>query len=504
MAPSENIKNNVQYTGPYTSLRDYVSALEARGRLLRIEKMDQDAYEATAFVYRMVERYGYDDAPAILIEKIKSGGQWHNGPMIGNLFPGFDAEAMVYGAPQITHDQGKMFRATRDHLIALAGPAGRWERVKPIEGSADDAPCKDIRITGEDVDLHAFPWLQTNPGDAGAYINSAAIFMEDPDLGRNVATYRCQVKDKRRIGFNTEIGQGGWQILMAHKRRGAKEVKAALALGCEPLIYALAASKVTRPGEDELEIVGGLRGAPVELVPCETSDLKVPAHAEIILEGTVTFDMEEEGPYGELYGYMGQKKPQNFVMTVDAITHRHDPWFVNSFAGIVKLAPSSLGDAGDHMRFKQLIPGLVDIYSPNYATGITIVSIDKKTPGDGVVAGQFVAAGKFFSKAIIVVDKDIDPFSLTEVLHAMGTRWQPHPASQLIEQTKGMVLDPSAPKRGVTSKMIIDATKQFPQEGGPDPWPDVSKVLLQNAHPQAFDLVDDQWQDYWQDYSWPE
>ena len=495
--------SNIPRTGPYKSLRDYILALEARGRLLRIPEMDQDAYESTAFAYRLMEKHGYDEAPAFLIEKIKINGEWKRGPVIGNLFPGWDADAMVFGVPQVEYDQGRMFRAARDHLIDTAGPTGRWDRIRPVEIDSADVPCKQIKIVGDEINLFDFPFVQTNPGDAGAYINSAAICMEDPDLGRNVATYRCQVKDGRRIGFNSEIGQGGWQILMAHKKRGETKVKAALALGCEPLIYAMASSKLTRPGEDELEVVGGLRGGPVELVKCETSDIMVPTSAEMVLEGTVSFDMEEEGPYGELYGYMGLKKPQNFVMTIDAITHRQDPWFVNSYAGVVKLSPLALTEAGDQMKFKSILPNLLELYSPNYATGITIVSIEKRFPGDGMVAGQHIAAGKFFAKAVIVVDQDVDPFDLDKVLNAVGTRWQPYPASQLIQQTKGMVLDPSAPRRGITSKFIIDATRQMPQEGGPEKWPDVSRVLMDEAHPEAFDLVDSKWQHYWEGFEGP-
>ncbi len=492
---------NVALTGPYLTLRDYIAALEARGRLLRIPEMDQDAYEATAFAYRLIERHGYDAAPAFLIERIKVGGEWKKGPILGNIFPGWDADAMVFGVPNVTNDQGEMFRASRDYVMQSAGPAARWDRIKPVPFEVGDTPCKEVILRGDDIDITAFRFLQTNPGDAGSYINTASIFMEDPDLGRNVATYRCQVKGPNRIGFNTEIGQGGWQILMAHKRRGQTEVKVALALGVDPLTSALSASKLTRPGEDELEVVGGLMGRPVELVKCETSDIQVPATAEMILEGTVTFDMEEEGPYGELYGYMGLKKPQNFVMTVDAITHRHDPWFVNAFAGVVKLTPGALTEAADTLKFKKMIPNMVEMYSPNDATGITVISIDKRFPGEGITAGQFVAAGKFFAKVIIVVDEDVDILNMSAVMHAVGTRWQPHPAGLIIPQTKGMVLDPSAPKRGVTSKMIIDATRQLPQEGGPDVWPEISRVLLQQGAPDAFALVDTKWDSYWRNGS---
>ena len=107
----------------------------------------------------------------------------------------------------------------------------------------------------------------------------------------------------------------------------------------------------------------------------------------------------------------------------------------------------------------------MDLYRPVETVGVVLASIDKRMPGDGMIAGQQLAAGDMFSKAIIVVDKDIDLHDKDQIFHALGTRWQPSPASLLIPQTKGFPLDPSAPTRWVTSKMIIDATRQLARRG---------------------------------------
>ena len=488
---------NVQMRGPFHSLRDYVAALEARGRLVRIPEMDQDRYEATAFAYALIDKKGYYGAPAFLIERVKMDGQWVEGPVIANLYGGWDTEALAYGVEEITDDQNAMFRAARQKLVDLHNKNGGWPLVPPAPGDAEHAPCKEIKLDGDDIDLMSFPFLKSNPGDGGRYINSACVFFEDPHLGRNVGTYRCQVKGARKIGVNTEVGQHGFRFIMKAKKQGAKSVSAALALGCDPIVFGLSASKVTGFGEDELAVAGGLRGAPVELVKCETSDILVPANAEMIIEGEIPTDaMEEEGPYGEVYGFMGLKKPKNFFMDVKAVTHRRDPWFINSFAGVTKLVHTMPTNAGDFVKIKKMIPSLTDFYAPGEMIGVVVAAIDKIRPGEGMSVGQLIASTRFLSKVVIVVDSDVDVLNLSDVMAAVGARWQPYPASLLIHQTSGMPLDPSCPTRGMTSKIVIDATRQLPDEGGPAVWPPISKTLLKEQAPDAFDLVAEKWDGY--------
>jgi 4-hydroxy-3-polyprenylbenzoate decarboxylase len=488
-------------TGPFDSLRDYVQALDARGRLLRIGEMDQDRFEATGFAYRMIDELGVHAAPAFLIERVKTGGQWLDGPVLGNLYPGWLAEALCYGVPDVSLDDRRLYRATRDHLALLLGPDGRWPRIAPREVSRDSAPVKEVIRRDTDADLLAFPWLQTNPGDAGAYITAGTVFMEDPDLGRNVATYRCQVKGSRKLGVNCEIGQHGWNFIQRAKNRGEATLPAAVVIGVDPITFSIGTSKLAALGEDELDVAGGLRGRPVDLVACETSPIRVPALAELVIEGEIPTDQgEEEGPYGEVYGYLGLKKPWNFFMNVRAITHRQRPWLVNAFAGVTKLTMSMPQAVANFVHYKKLMPNLVDLYRPVETNGVVLVSIDKRLPGDGMIAGQHLAAGDMFSKAIIVVDRDIDLHDKAQIFHALGTRWQPDPASLLISQTKGFPLDPSAPTRWLTSKMVIDATRQLPAEGGPDKWPAVSREVLNEQSPGTRELVDRRWAEYWKNW----
>ena len=489
-------------TGPFKSVRDFAAALEARGRVVRIKEMDQDQYETTGFAYRLIERYGYDDAPAFIIDRVKQNGQWIEGPLVCNLYGSWQDEALVFGMTDIIDDPLQMFHAVIAEMGTRREKTGEWKTIDPVTVDAKTAPCKEVVLTGDAIDLTGFAFIKNNPADADRYINMGAVFMEDPQLGRNVGTYRCQLKGPKKIGVNPEPGQHGWQILMAKKRRGDKVAHVAVALGPDPITWSTSATKLAmNVGEDEIPIAGGLMGAPVELVKCETCDIMVPAHAEMIIEGEVPLDEgEPEGPYGEMYGYMGPRKDANFFMNVTAVTHRTKPWIFNSFTGITNDMPKSPQIASQFYRYKKTIPNLTNIYTPRSANGLAVLSIDKKFPGEGMSAGLELAANQGLSKVVIVVDKDINILDPNQILHALASRWQPS-QSLMVPYTRQRLPDPSLPRRGITSKMIIDATQQLPEEGGPPGWPPVSRNMLEEQAPETFGLVDGKWENYFTD--WP-
>ncbi len=340
-------------TGPYDSLRDYIAALEARGRVLRVKEVDQDNYEGTALMFRLIDEYGAHRAPAILFEKIKIDGEWREGPVLANIFAGWDTAAMVYGVEKITDDQKEMYRAVINKMTSYVDEGGNWTQIKPVVTDKSKAPCKEVIITGDDVDITKFPWFKNNPGDVGRYINTGANFIVDPQLGRNVGTYRCQVKGPKKIGFNPAAGQHGWQFMMRARQRGEKVKQVAIVLGTDPIVYAMSSSKMADFGEDELDFAGGFLGRPVELVKCETIDLLVPANAEMVIEGEVpTGEMEDEAPYGEMFGYMGRKK-KTWYMNIKAITHRKKPLLLNNFTGMTKPTHMVPWQAGDFFRLKR-------------------------------------------------------------------------------------------------------------------------------------------------------
>ena len=284
----------VQTTGPYDSLRDYINALEARGRLLRIKEVDQDKYEGTAFIYKMMDNLGIERSPAVMFEKVMINGKWMKGPVLGNIYCGWDTAAMAYGAKKITDDQGEMFRAVVDRIASLADKkTTTWKKIEPVKIDKSKAPVKEVIVKGEDIDLYKFPWFKNNPGDAAQYVNTGTVIMVDPELGRNAGTYRCQVKGKNKIGVNPEYRQHGWEFMMRAMKRGEKVMQAAIVIGVDPITWSMSSSKLADLGEDELALAGGFRDKPVELVKCETSDLYVPAHAEIVIEGEMPMGVED-------------------------------------------------------------------------------------------------------------------------------------------------------------------------------------------------------------------
>ncbi len=486
--------------GRFDSVRDYIAALDARGRVLRIPEMDQDRYEVTAFAYRLIDKFGIEHAPAFMVDRIRIGGAWREGPLLANPYGRWPDEAVLFGVPQVTDDYQQMYHAVIRALEQRLDGAGNWRRIPPVEVDARQAPCKEVVLRGDDVDIEQFAWLQNNPADAGRYINITSVFTVDAQIGRNVGTYRCQVRDRTRISVNPEPGQDGWRILTAMKKRGDKVAKVAIAVGADPFTFCASSTKMARFGEDELEFAGGLRGSALPVVRCETCDILVPAHAEMIIEGEVPLDeFLDEGPYGEMYGYLGPMKPNNFFMNIKCITHRRQPWILNSFTGLTCDMPRGPQTASNFFFYRRLIPDLTGLIAPRGANGVIVISIDKKLPGAGMAAGQYVAANVGLNKVVIVVDKDVNILNPTEVLHCLGARWQPS-ASLIIPQTQMMMPDPSRPRAMLSSKIIIDATRQWPQEGGPEKWAPLNRELLRKGAPEAFPLVDARWDDYLKDW----
>jgi 4-hydroxy-3-polyprenylbenzoate decarboxylase len=481
---------------PFDSVRDYVRALESRGRLLRVEAMDQDQYEITGFAYRLLERFGPEAAPAFLVERVKIDGQWRDGPVLANLYGSWPDEALLFGVPDITEDQKGMYDAVIAQLLQRLDSAGSWRRIPPVEVDADRAPCKEVKLTGDAIDIERFAFLKSNPADAGRYINMGSVFMQDPELGSNVGTYRCQIKGPRKIAVNPEPGQHGWLLLNEMRRRGDKVAKVVVAVAPDPLTFCASSTKMAGFWENELEFVGGLRGGPLPVVKCETCDIRVPAFSEFVIEGEIPLDeFEPEGPYGEMYGFQGKRKEQNFFMNIKAVTHRRQPWVLNSFTGLTWDMPKAPQVSSNFFLYQRLIPNLTGLYSPAGASGVIVISIQKRFPGQGMSAGQYVAANPALNKLVIVVDDDVDIMNPGAVLKAIGARWQPS-ASLLVPQTQMMMPDPSRPTPMLSSKFIIDATRQLPQEGGPKQWPAQNRDLLTEGAPGVFDLVDGRWQEY--------
>ena len=491
-------RRSARSTGPFDSFRDYVQALEDRGLLMRVKRLDQDRFEMTALTYRLIDEFGWYGAPALLVEEIRQDGRWMKGPVITNHQGHWDTEAIIWGREPVPGNGPETYRETLRFLIEGAEARdGKTPSIPTNPVPAATAPVKEVIVRGADCNVLDYAFIKSNPADSSRYVNTASVFTEDSELGMNFGTYRCEIKGPRLLGVNPEPGQQGWKMLMRKIERGEKRCPIALVVGNDPIAWFISSSVVSKSGADELAIAGGFRNRAVDVVKCDTNDMLIPANAELVIEGEVLLDrMEPEGPFGEMYGYLGLKKAGNFVMEVTCITHRRQPWILNQFTGATRGFCTAPLEAFSFLRLKKSIPDAVAFHSPVEWTGISILAIDKTGPGQGLEAGRKIATFVPITKVCIVVDKDVDVLNRTEVMQAVGARWQPYPAAEIIREARGMPLDPSAPKRPMSSKIVIDATRQLPEEGGPAMYPERNRDLLARLAPESFRLVGRNWESY--------
>lgn len=488
---------------PFASFRDYINTLESRGLLLRVPRLDQDNYEMTALTYRLMDEFGWYGAPALLVEEIRQDGRWLKGPVITNHQGHWFTEALIWGREPLRPEGPQCewgpatYRDTLKYLTSvIEGNKGRNPSIPTNPVDPAKAPVKEVIVRGEQCNLLDFAFIKSNPGDSNRYVNTGSVFTEDAELGKNFGTYRCEIKGPRLLGVNPEPGQSGWKMLMKKKERGEKRCPISIVVGNDPIAWFISSSVISKGGADELAIAGGFRGQAIDVVKSETNDIRIPANAEMVIEGEVLLDqMPPEGPFGEMYGYLGYKKEENFVMEVTCITHRRQPWILNQFTGVTRGFCTAPLEAFSFYRVGKAIPNAVAFHSPVEWTGIGVLAIRKTKAGDGLEAGRKIANLVPITKVAIVVDDDIDVLNRNEVMQAVGARWQPYPAAEIIKEARGMALDPSSPKRPMSSKIVIDATRQLPDEGGPKIYPERNRDLLEKLAPGAFGAIDARWDD---------
>jgi 4-hydroxy-3-polyprenylbenzoate decarboxylase len=314
-------------------------------------------------------------------------------------------------------------------------------------------------------------------------------------MGLNLGTYRCEIKGPRLISVGTGEGQRGFNMLMAAKQRGESAAPIALVLGQDPMVWLVSGARIPVPQGrkpvDELGTVGGLRGRALEIVRADESELPLPAHAEMVIEGFVTFEaFLPNGPYCESPGYVGAVYEKSFPMTVTRITHRRAPWFVNDFTGVTKPLIEAPGAALTVAGLKRLFPAVVDY---RWQDSVAFISMRKTKPGQALAIGKRLAKLIPIFKIVIMVDSDVDLMNSADLFLAFSTRWQAFPGSHIFEDLPAMPLEPSSPVRERSSKIVIDATRQWPEEGGPAEFPALSRTLLIDAEPEVFARVDAKW-----------
>jgi 2,5-furandicarboxylate decarboxylase 1 len=327
--------------------------------------------------------------------------------------------------------------------------------IKPKE--VTNGPVKEVIKKGKDINVLDFPQIIHHENDIGPYVTGAIAVAKDPISQKINASYnRLMIKGTDKYGIHLTEGKHLWNFYKNAEMLG-KPLEVAFVIGNHPC-WGLGALHISSGEEDEIEVMSSLLQEQIEMVPCETIDLKVPARAEIIIEGEILSKIrEDEGPFGEFTGYsLGKRKRE--VVKVKTICHRKDAIYHDITVGhLDHLLLSTIPmEANIFRAVKASVPSLVSVRIP--APFMAFVSIEKKAEGQGINAILAAFGAEIYLKYVVVVDHDINIFDNQQVLWAISTRTQPSRDLLSIPNSRGSDLDPSSPIDGVTSKLGIDAT----------------------------------------------
>lgn len=482
----------------FKDLREFIKALEAKGLLKRI-KAEVDPYlEITEITDRVSKEKGSKNV-ALLFENVKG----YKMPVLTNALGSFERMAMGLGVNNLD-EIGARVKAMADPTQLFPGPgAGFMEKLSVLPKLNDisgyfpktvkKAPCQEVVLTGDQVDLTKFPVLTCWPGDGGPFVTLPMVATVDPVTKiTNLGMYRVQIFDRNTTGMHWHKHKDGARHY-AHYEGAGKRMEVAVAIGADPAtIYASTAP--LPPVVGEYLFSGFLRQEALELVQCKTVDIRVPAHAEIVLEGYVDpGERRTEGPFGDHTGYYSLAD-QYPVFHVTCITHRKDPIYPATVVGRPPQEDAYIGKATERIflpLLQMVAPDILDYDLP--VEGVfhnnVIVKIKKRYPGHGkkVMHNIWGAGMMMLSKFIIVVDEDVNVHDYSEVAWKVMNHVDPARDTVFTEGPLD-VLDHACPFLGFGSKMGIDATKKWAGEGFTREWPDEIKMS-----PEVVKRVDEKW-----------
>ena len=417
----------------YKSMREWLDILEDMGKLKHVKKAVSIEHEIAAVGKKACGRY------AIMFDNPKGS----NIPIVTGLTGSRDFFSKALNVP--VSELASHFEK------AQTNP----RECKIIEKHL--SPVKEV-IT-KDVDLGKIPIPVHHEKDSGPYITAGLLIAKNPETGeRNVSIHRLQVTDKNHLGILMLPRHLMHYYRLAEKKNQPLEI--AIAIGLDPIAM-LSSQALTPLGQDEFCIASALYGEPMELVKCETVDIEVPAHAEIILEGVILPNVRElEGPFGEYPKYYGPRGKREYI-ELTCMTTRTDPIFQT----IVPATDEHLllggipREGGILQLVKNAVPTTTAVHLTPGGTGRyhLVIQMEKKNEGEAKNA-MFAAFGSSQEiKHVVVVDRDVDIFNPVEVNWAIATRCQAARDVMIISGACGNKLDPST-KDGLSDKMGIDAT----------------------------------------------
>jgi len=457
----------------YKDLRDFIVQLEARGELKRISYPVDPNLEMTEICDRTLKAGG----PALLFENPIG----YDMPVLGNLFGTPDRVAFGMGESSVAalRDVGKLlaqlkepeppkgFKDALDKLPLYKQVLNMGPKV------VKKAPCQEVVLEGDAVDLDLIPIQTCWPGDAGPLVTWPLVITRGPNKKRqNLGIYRQQKIAKNKLIMRWLSHRGGALDFLEWKQQHPGEpFPVAVALGADPATILGAVTPVPDT-LSEYAFAGLLRGGKTEVTQCIGSNLHVPASAEIVLEGYLYPDeMADEGPFGDHTGYYNEvdRFP---VFTVERITKRSDAIYHSTYTGRPPDEPAVLGVALNEVFvpiLQKQFPEIVDFYLPPEGCSyrMAVVSMKKQYPGHAkrVMLGVWSFLRQFmYTKFVIVVDDDVNTRDWKDVIWAITTRMDPARDTVMIENTPIDYLDFASPVSGLGSKMGLDATNKWQGE----------------------------------------
>ena len=442
-------------------LREFLLRIEEAGELKRITAEVDVEEEMGAIVYMAHREIG---APALLFERVKG---YDTGVLWNMLGSSTKRIALAMGLPTDVTVKD-LIQAAR---IRLKRP------IPPVVIERDQATAYENTLLGDDVDVTRFPAPKHWPLDGGYYIGTAdAVITRDPEAGHlNVGTYRMMVHDRNHVGLYCSPGKDA-RLHLERWWKAGKPCEIAAVWGVDPTTFMISAMTMPKT-ESEFQYIGGIRGEAVELVKGDVTDLLLPAHAELVIEGVISpNDYQMEGPFGEFTGYYGKPEGNAFRVEVKAIHFKEKPiltaalmadyWSSNEQCLFFSVFRSArIWDDLDKLG----IPGIKGVYAHPAAAGgfaMNIISLEQRYAGHAAQVLALAAqcpGGAYFSKWIVAVDEDVDPTDINQVLWAMSTRCNPSEDIDILKNTWSTWLDPTQnppEERPYGSKALINACKE--------------------------------------------
>jgi len=458
-----------QRTGLGKDLRSYIQFLDEfyPNEILRVKEEVDPFFGVTAILWRLEKERRF---PLVIFENIK-GSKF---PCVTNVHASFPRLAMAIGLG--------IDATPRDFILEYMKREDKG--IEPVFIGKDKAPCKEVILTGDDVDVFKLPMLKYHELDSGRmdpgyeaqrgrYITLGYEIMKDPETGiRNAGVYRLQAKSRNKFGIQISETAHGRYIMEKNLKHG-RPTEMAVAMGLHPAVE-LGFFSFTSIDVDEFAMAGAILGEPLEMVKCETIDIEVPAWAEIVLECEIhPTEREPEAPFGEYPGTYGPER-NNPVVYVKAITMRKNALYQSSFVGHWdNLLLSGITRNSMIYRTCRLASGGVRaVYVPpsGRCRYVCYVQMEKLIEGDPKNVAMAAFAADPFLKYVIVVDEDVDITNDSAVWHAIAQRVRFHEDAFVVTHARGSPLDPASydPAGGshLVTKVGIDATRKanFPVE----------------------------------------